>query len=114
MSYKGHIICHTCRLVLTLGKLGSDDKGNPSHFRAVDSDKVGCVARAFIAMHIKHDPVCLGDIQMEMSEEGWGAYDLLTDHPPRLLAERESPVPLAGVLFWGMPLEPPHERAKRM
>lgn len=114
MSYKGHLVCHTCRLVLTLGKLGRDEEGNPTHFRAVDPDELGRIALAFIAAHLKHDPVCLGDTRMEMGEEEWNAYDLLTEKRPLAWAERESPVQLAGVSFWKIPLEPLHERDERL
>lgn len=116
MSFQGHLVCHTCRTQLSLGKLIRDDDGTQigfGHGQFTD-DELGRVCIAFIAEHIKHDVVCLGDTRLyDMAD--FPTYDMLVRVPstsPYALAN--APIQLAGIDVWRLPCEALSDRAERI
>ena len=114
MSLKGSIICHDCRWMLTLGKLGWEKPGEFTHFRLEDQEELGRVVLAFIAGHIQHHVECIGEPRTWQREEGWDGYFLLTDNAPPRLQQRQEPLSIAGVPFWRMPLGRPELASERL
>ena len=115
MSFQGHLVCHTCRLQLSLGKLIRDDDGNQigfGHAKFTD-DELGRIALAFIAEHIKHDVVCLGDTRL-YDMAALPTYDMLIRFPPDSPhAQTHSSNRLAGINLWRMPCEAHTDRDDR-
>ena len=113
MSFKGSIICHDCRWMLTLGKLGWHEPAQFAYFRE-DQEELGRVILAFIASHIQHHVECMGDTRRWEREDGWDGYYLLTNNAPLRLQERQEPIVIGGVKFWRMPLGQPELASERL
>ncbi|HUG66569.1 MAG TPA: hypothetical protein VMM76_02380 [Pirellulaceae bacterium] len=116
MSFKGHLVCHTCRLTLCLGKLLRNDADQPIGFGHAHLSKVelGSVSLEFIANHIKHDLACIGDDEWDNLEE-LPEYDMLMQIPPGSpYAMRVDPMTIAGISFWRIPCEPQPDREQRL
>ena len=116
MSFQGHLVCQTCRLQLSLGKLIRDDDGTQIGFAHAKytNDELGRVSLAFIAKHIKHELVCLGDTRLyDMTE--LPTYDMLVRIPPESpYAKSHAPTQLAGIDVWRLPCEAHTDRADRI
>ena len=116
MSYQGHLICHTCKLKLSLGKLIRDDDGKQvgfGHAKFTD-EELGRVVLAFLAEHIKHELVALGDDTLYVLDT-LPEFDTLVSVPPGSpFALNHARLEYAGVALWRLPCEPIADREKRM
>jgi hypothetical protein len=116
MSFQGHLVCHTCKLKLSLGKLLRDDSGRHvgfGHAKFTD-EELGRVAIAFVAVHIKHNLVAMGDTVLEQLEE-LPEFDSLVRVPPDSpYASKHAPVQYGGIDLWRLPCEPLSDREKRI
>ena len=116
MSFQGHLVCQTCKLKLTLGKLIRDDDGKQvgfGHAKFTD-DELGRVTLAFLAVHIKHELVAMGDDALYVLEE-LPEFDSLVIAPPGSpFALSHTPIVYAGVALWRLPCEPMVDREKRI
>jgi hypothetical protein len=116
MSFNGHVVCHTCRIKLSLGKLLRDESGTQigfDHGQFTD-EQFGRLCLAFIAEHIKHDLVCLGDTRLyDMAD--LPIYDtLMRIGPTSPYGLANAPIQLADIDVWRVPCEPHSDRAERI
>lgn len=115
MSYKGHILCHTCKLKLCLGKLLWSEDGTHLGFAHANlpADRLGEIALAFMAHHIQHQLAVCGDNVVEKLET-LPEFDSLQAIDPECPGARKyERVQLGGVDLWRIPCEPPADRARR-
>jgi hypothetical protein len=115
MSFQGHILCRTCRQKLSLGKLLRDEDGTHLGFAhgKFDDVELGRVTLSFIALHIQHDLVCLGDDRLYEMED-LPSYDMLVRMPPDSpRAQTTAPTILGGIALWPLPCESDEDRVRR-
>jgi hypothetical protein len=115
VSFKGHILCHTCKVKLCLGKLLWAEDGTHLGFAhaGLPADRLGDIALAFMAQHIQHQLSVCGDDVVD-NLESIPEFDMLqTINPTSPAAAMYERVQLAGVVFWRIPCEPPADRAER-
>lgn len=116
MSFQGHLVCHTCKLKLSLGKLIRDEDGKQTgfgHGKFTDNE-LGRVAIAFLAKHINHNLVAIGDTVLEQLEEH-PSYDMLVRVPcDAPFALKHAPTYYAGIALWRLPCESLEDREKRI
>ena len=116
MSFQGHLVCYTCKLKISLGKLIRDDDGNHrgfAHGKFTD-EELGQVALAFVAEHIKHELVAVGDTVLEAHDE-LAEFDMLVRIPEGSpFADSHTPVTYVGIDLWRLPCEPMSDRDKRL
>lgn len=104
MSFLGHILCRSCKLKLSLGKLRRDEAGRPTGFRfaGLSEAELGMAALRFLAEHVKHDLIVAGDDRV---------YDSVALREYDLVFPGAGP---EGPAFERIPGEPLVEREKRL
>lgn len=107
MSFKGHIVCKQCRLVLTLGKLRTlEGQQMPQGFRhAVLGDtELGQVVLAFLAQHIKHEVMVVGDTVLEDMDDlsDYSLLSMIDDGCP--WATSHTPIIVGSAKFYAIPM----------
>ena len=116
MSYKGHILCRTCKLKLSLGKLIRDEAGRATGFwqPPIEGADERDVMLHFIAEHLEHDLRILGDAAIDDLSD-LVEYDSLMQLDPNCKWAREhESINLAGALVWRIPCEPIEARKRRL
>ncbi len=121
MSYKGHLLCRKCKLTLCLGKLQRDgvsqndilDHIGFAHAN-LTAEELGKVVLQFVAQHITHDIVAVGDPVWENIED-LVEYDLcmVTRRDGEWALEFQA-MEIGGVKFYRVPCEPLEERRRRL